>query len=210
MKFRGALASILFLAYPGAVHWSLLSGRSDLAVLALLLVCVSFAALFVSYAGRLSTVSAAVIAVVSVTLTATLMQGSSFPVVLFPLVLNMALCWMFGRTLGQGREALITRFARLIENGDPPLEVVRYTRRLTLVWCLVFSAFAVELALLALLADPAVWSLFANVINYLLVIVVFVVEYGYRRWRFRHRSHLSPLQFLTSLAKADWRQLSLR
>lgn len=210
MKLRGGLAGILLLAYPGAVHWALLAGRNDLAVLALLLLCLSFAALFVSYAGRLSMVSAAVVAVVSVTLAASLLQGSTFPIVLLPLMLNAALCWMFGRTLGPGHEALITRFARLVENGDLPPEVVRYTRRLTLVWCLAFAAFALEVALLAAFAEPAVWSLFANVVNYLLVTALFVIEYGYRRWRFRHRSHLSPVRFLISLAKADWRQLSLR
>lgn len=205
---RKALAGILLFSYPVAVHWSLLTGRKELAVLALLLLCLAFAVLFVSYAGRSGKVAIAVIAVVFLVLAAGLFQGSSVPVVLVPLLINAALCWMFGRTLVRGREALITRFARVLE-GDPPPEVARYTRGVTLVWCVAFAALALEVALLAAFAALETWSLFANFLNYLLVAALFLIEYGYRRWRFRHRSHLSLPRFLVSLAKADWGRLSL-
>jgi uncharacterized membrane protein len=47
------------------------------------------------------------------------------------------LAFFFGRTLRPGQEALITRIARV---GDPalPAHLVRYTRRLTAIWCAYF------------------------------------------------------------------------
>lgn len=61
-----------------------------------------------------------------------------------PLMLGW-LAFFFGRTLRPGQEALITRIARV---GDPalPAHLVRYTRRLTALWC----AWFVLAALLAL------------------------------------------------------------
>ena len=210
MNLRKVLAGASLLAYPVAVHWSLLSNRHDLAVLALFVLCLTFTALFISFTGRPSITSAGVVIALYLVLAASLMRGSVLPVAVLPLILNSALCWIFGRTLVHGREALITRFARLIENEELPSEVVQYTRRITFIWCLAFGAFALEVALLAAFADPTVWSLFANVVNYLLILVLFAFEYGYRRWRFRHRPHLSPFQFFVNLAKADWRELSTR
>lgn len=207
MKLRRVLAGASLLAYPVAVHWSLLSNRNDLAVLALFVLCLSLTALFI---GRLGVTTAAVVTILFLVLAASLLRGSVLPIAVLPLIFNSALCWMFGRTLGRGREALITRFARLIENEELPPDVVQYTRRVTFVWCLAFGAFALEVGLLAAFADPAVWSLFANVINYLLILALFALEYGYRRWRFRHRPHLSPFQFLVNLTKVDWRELSMR
>lgn len=60
------------------------------------------------------------------------------------------LAFFFGRTLRPGREALITAIARV---GDPalPADLVRYTRRLTALWCAYFML----AALLPLIWDSA-------------------------------------------------------
>jgi uncharacterized membrane protein len=63
------------------------------------------------------------------------------------------LAFFFGRALRPGREALITRIARV---SDPalPAHLVRYTRRLTAIWCAYF-VFAAVLGLAT--AQPAGW-----------------------------------------------------
>lgn len=48
----------------------------------------------------------------------------------------------FGRTLLPGQEALITRIARVSDPALPP-GLVRYTRRLTAIWCAWFVLAAV-------------------------------------------------------------------
>lgn len=54
-----------------------------------------------------------------------------------PLLMLGWLAFFFGRSLRPGQEALITRIARV---SDPalPAGLVRYTRRLTAVWCAYF------------------------------------------------------------------------
>ena len=42
-------------------------------------------------------------------------------------------------------------------------------------------------------------SLFSNVLNYLLVALLFVLEYIYRRMRYRHHPHASPRQMIRLL-----------
>jgi uncharacterized membrane protein len=64
------------------------------------------------------------------------------------------LAFFFGRTLRAGHEALITRIARVSEPGLPA-HLVRYTRRLTAIWCGYF-VFAALLGLAA--GTAAVWT----------------------------------------------------
>jgi uncharacterized membrane protein len=63
------------------------------------------------------------------------------------------LAFFFGRTLWPGREALITRIARV---SDPGLaaQLVRYTRCLTAVW----AGYFVLAALVAWFAAPSAWT----------------------------------------------------
>lgn len=119
--------------------------------------------------------------------------------VAMPIAVNLLLGLLFGRTLAPGREPLIARFARLERGADLPDDLARYSRTLTLMWTVFFAAMAAVSATLAARGSTLAWSLFTNVLNYLLVAIFFVGEYVYRRLRFRHYSHLSPMQVLRRL-----------
>lgn len=122
-----------------------------------------------------------------------------FPAAVFyapPLVLNLALCAAFGATLRGGREALVSRFARAERGGDLPPDLVRYTRRLTATWAAFFAMMAVISLSLALWGTMFSWSLFTNLVNYVLVILFFMLEYSYRRLRFRHYEHAKPRELI--------------
>jgi len=132
----------------------------------------------------------------------TLWIAGRFPGLLLftpPIVLNLALCALFARTLRRGEEPLVSRFARLSRGGRLAPDLVRYTRNLTRAWASFFLLMAVVSATLAVTAPLATWSLFSNLVNYLLVVVFFVVEYLYRRLRYRHHPHASPWQMILSL-----------
>jgi uncharacterized membrane protein len=78
------------------------------------------------------------------------------------LVSCLMLAWLaffFGRTLRPGEDALITRIAR-VSDPDLPPHLLRYTRRLTAVWCAWFvcALCCVALARSALLPGPLVWA----------------------------------------------------
>ena len=115
-----------------------------------------------------------------------------------PVVINVALCAFFGLTLRPGQDPLITRFARL-EHDSLPVEVETYTRRLTVLWTLFFATMAAFTVALEILASRTVYSLFSNVLNWLLLLAFLVGEYLYRRVRFPRYEHKPPHVILKHL-----------
>jgi uncharacterized membrane protein len=93
---------------------------------------------------------------------------------------NLALAWMFGRTLAAGREPLVTQFARRV-HGTPEPRIARYTRRVTVAWTAFFIGIALVSTALFALASIVTWSTFANYLALPLVAVMFIGEYACRR-----------------------------
>ena len=102
--------------------------------------------------------------------------------------INLLLIWVFGRTLTAQREPLITGFARRV-HGTLAADIERYTRRVTLAWCVFFAAQALMSAILFALAPLETWSLFVNVLSAPLIALMFVAEYLYRIVRFPDHAH---------------------
>jgi uncharacterized membrane protein len=119
-----------------------------------------------------------------------------------PVALNLALCWLFGRTLARGRVPLIARFA-LMEQRTLSDELAAYARRVTWLWTLLFAGAAIASAVLALSGNRDAWSLFTNFVNYVLVAALFLGEFVYRRLRFRNYRHESPLQLLRNVRRTN-------
>jgi uncharacterized membrane protein len=116
-----------------------------------------------------------------------------------PLAINIGLCALFARTLRLGSESLLSRFARIHRGGELAPDLARYTRKLTAAWAVFFLVMALISATLAVTGPLAAWSLFSNLLNYLLVVLFFVLEYVYRRVRYRHHPHASPWQMVARL-----------
>ncbi|HVS26595.1 MAG TPA: hypothetical protein VHE58_04775 [Burkholderiales bacterium] len=115
-----------------------------------------------------------------------------------PVIINVLGCGFFGMSLREGREPVISRIARL-ERGELPAELAQYTRRLTWIWTVFFALMALLSILLAAFAPLTVWSLFSNLVNYLLVGFLFFGEFVYRRIRYRHYHHAPPFQVIRSI-----------
>jgi uncharacterized membrane protein len=92
---------------------------------------------------------------------------------------NLILAILFGRTLIEGREPLVGRFARAV-HGELPPEVVRYTRQVTLAWTAFFVLLFATSCALYLGRFLEAWSLLANIVTPLLVGAMFVIEYAVR------------------------------
>ena len=103
----------------------------------------------------------------------------------------LGLLWLFGRSLLGGREALITRIARFVHGGELSLEKERYTRQVTVFWCLFFAGMAVTSVSILLFVSVDAWLFFANVLNLLLLGCAFLAEYAYRLVRFPKSTHAS-------------------
>jgi len=109
------------------------------------------------------------------------------------IAIYLSLLWLFGRTLARGREPLITGFARRVHGTLPP-EMETYTRRLTRAWCVFFLMQAATSAALLTWATLDTWSLFVNVLNLPLVVLMFALEYLYRVTRHREFPHASIMK----------------
>ena len=112
---------------------------------------------------------------------------------------------MFALSLREGEVPLVTRIARLMHDGEFPEDLVIYTRHVTQLWCGVCAAMFLSAVLLALFASAELWSLMTNVVHYIILGAVFVLEYAYRRCRFRHHEHSGLFQFLRRLAGTRFR-----
>lgn len=122
-----------------------------------------------------------------------------------PAAIPAALFMLFAGSLRAGQVPLVTRIARHMHEGVLPDELVGYTRRVTQLWCVVCAALFASAVLLALFATPALWSLMTNVIHYVVLGAVFVLEYAWRRVRYRHHEHFGLFQYLRRVTRVNLR-----
>jgi len=85
-----------------------------------------------------------------------------------------------------------TMIARLAALQIPhlPEVAIAYCRKVTIVWCLFFFANACislgTVAYAVIHEDRAVWALYNGLISYVLMGLLFAVEYGIRRMKIKH------------------------
>jgi uncharacterized membrane protein len=208
---------ILGASYPVLAHVATLSARPDLiaASISLLIVLVLLPALragrWLGWATLLAAASGLYVALAS---------GSAMSLLLLPpVLLNGFMAWLFGRTLRDGQMPLIERAARAMRGPGARLddEVVAYARGVTQAWTALFVVLTVVTLVLALLARPAgllrvagfdpsvsvplsTWSLFANVLSYLLIGALFAIEFVVRARRFPHQPYSGVIDFARRLA----------
>ncbi|MEH6800514.1 MAG: hypothetical protein V7681_14575 [Halopseudomonas sabulinigri] len=97
----------------------------------------------------------------------------------YPVAVSLILLAVFAGSLFQGMP-VIERLARFQEPDLPP-EGVRYTRKVTWAWCGFFIVNGGIAAWTALYADLAAWTLYNGCISYLLMGLMFAVEWLCRR-----------------------------
>ena len=143
-----------------------------------------------------------------------------------PVVINLALCSLFARTLVAGSEPLIVRLIAVLDSPSRVAlpRVAAYARALTWVWAILLGALAMLLAALIVCAVPdgllarfgiappiaiagGEWRWYLNLGSYATVLACLVVEYGFRRWYLRHVPHL-PLPVFMSRLVQRWPALA--
>ncbi|WP_448683256.1 hypothetical protein [Pseudomonas nicosulfuronedens] len=97
----------------------------------------------------------------------------------YPVLISAGLLSLFALSLKFG-PPLVERLARLREPELPP-HAVRYTRRVTQAWVLFFLGNGLIAAALTLWAPLAWWTLYNGLISYLLMGVLFAVEWLVRQ-----------------------------
>ena len=112
------------------------------------------------------------------------------------------LLWWFGRTLRGGREPLITGVARRV-HGTLSAPIEAYTRQVTVAWCVFFAAQIAISATLFLVAPLEAWSLFVNVLNFPLIVLMFAGEYLVRTLLHPEHPRASIVATLRAFISAD-------
>ena len=123
-----------------------------------------------------------------------------------PVLIHGFLALVFLHSLQPGRRALISVFAEKIRGHKLPPELERYTRQTTWFWVFLFASMGVMSILLAVFASHEWWSLFTNLISYLLVGAAFAVEFALRRVLFPHLPHTGLVDYIQALMKTDFRR----
>ncbi len=97
----------------------------------------------------------------------------------YPVLVNLMMLAVFGGSLFAG-QTVIEKLARL-QQPDLPEKAVRYTRRVTQVWCVFFIINGTLAALLARLGRYDWWAVYTGVIAYVLMGMLFAGEWLYRK-----------------------------
>jgi uncharacterized membrane protein len=97
----------------------------------------------------------------------------------YPIVVNASMLVAFGATLFGGGPSMIEKFAR-VRRPDLDAHAVRYTRRVTQVWCAFFAINGAVSAACALWGSRAQWALYNGVVTYLLIGVLIAGEIAWR------------------------------
>jgi hypothetical protein len=149
------------------------------------------------------------------------------PILLVPVAFIALVGWWFGRSLRPGRVPLICKVVAAME--DTTLEAMEpalraYARSLTAAWAWLLGLLSLANLLLALVAVPdgllarlgvaapvtvtqTQWSWWANLLNYGLMGLFFLVEYQFRKRRFTPTdgSFLLFARRMMALGPAFWR-----
>ena len=120
-----------------------------------------------------------------------------------PIVIPGALLMLFLESLRYGRTPLITQFALKIE-GDLDDEQRIYTRHVTQLWASTFAFMVFEGIGLAIWSPIEIWSWVTHIGNYVLIALVLIIEFVYRKYRFKSKN-IKFKQFITALAKHRWK-----
>lgn len=198
------LIAIALVSYPVLIHLSLAFNRPLAIAYTWLVICVLGMAMAIRDASAPPLLFFGLILLAAIGLW---IWGEEVNLMYLPPVLiNAALLLVFAKTLLPGEIPLVSRVASAWR-GTLDDAVARYTRRVTYAWVAFFAIMMVESIALALFAPVYIWSLFTNFLNYLIVFILFVVEYRLRFVFLPNHEHLGFREFCRLLLSIDFRRL---
>jgi len=107
------------------------------------------------------------------------------PLQLYPVFINLGMLMVFSYSLFFSTP-IIERIARLRE-PDLPAAAIKYTRHVTQVWCVFFMINGTISLFTVLYASPNIWFIYNGIVAYILIALLFCIEYLIRlRFKRRH------------------------
>lgn len=197
------LSTMLLLAYPALVHLAVMLERPVVGWCALL--CL-YLGLFLQPLRRgVRGVWLGLLLFASTTFALSRVGGGIYALYVPALALPALAFATFASSLRAGRTPLVTGIAQM-ERGELPPPLLRYTRQVTWLWALSLAGLLLTTTALMLFGSDEAWSLFTNLLSYLLIGGLFSGEYVYRRLRFREYEHTGFVAHLRLIARSRMRQ----
>ncbi len=110
----------------------------------------------------------------------------------------------FGSTLRSGQVPMVSRFAAVV-HGELSPALSRYTRQVTWAWTIYFAVMTALSLLLFWLAPIVVWSAFANLMNFPLLVLMFGGEYLARLWVLEPADRAGPMEAIRAYRQSTSR-----
>lgn len=178
------LLAALFVAYPIVVWLGLRAESPRLIAAVLLCVLAPLAALRLRRSDRAAVRGVAFVPVVTllVLLLSAALNAAEL-LLAVPVVINALFLALFATSLRAGSMPMVERFARLQEPSLTP-EQQAWCRLWTTIWCAFFVGNGGTALVLALAAPMSWWATWNGLVAYVLMGVLFAVEWTGRRRRF--------------------------
>ncbi|WP_448564093.1 septation protein IspZ [Thalassotalea ganghwensis] len=105
----------------------------------------------------------------------------------YPAMVNLAMLITFGYSL-INKPCIIETFARIREK-DLTAKAIRYTENVTKIWCLFFVFNGLTSVYTALYLTKEQWTLYNGLIAYVLMAIIFTVEFIVRQYVKKNNAH---------------------
>ena len=174
--FKWALTGVIFI-YPFLTYWGLKHFEPRYVSVGLIAVVILRFFLFkdrnVKILGALSIFASLTLLGMAV------LNNSGLTLKLYPVLINLIMLAVFASSLFT-RQSIIERFARIHEPDLKPA-AIKYTRKVTMVWCVFFIINAVISALTAI-TSLAAWTWYNGFFSYVLIGLLFAGEWLFRQY----------------------------
>jgi uncharacterized membrane protein/peptidoglycan/xylan/chitin deacetylase (PgdA/CDA1 family) len=178
----GALTAIIILGYPALAYFGLAHlGARSAALLLIVAVAASQLPRAIARPRAVRGLAWLGVAVGALLGLAALLDDPRF-ILAYPALVSFVLLGQFGWTM-RSPPPMVERLARL-QVDDLDAAEVGYCRSVTLVWCGFFVLNGLTAAALAVLGSREWWALYTGLVAYLLMGMLFAVEYLVRKARF--------------------------
>jgi uncharacterized membrane protein/3-hydroxymyristoyl/3-hydroxydecanoyl-(acyl carrier protein) dehydratase len=183
------IVTVAGVIYPFLVFYFLVILKAPVRIFSLVVVAFGLGAFITATSGKNAGAGALKSRIFTGALMAALgllcfVSGSGLFLKLYPLAVTTVMLLTFGWTLFSP-PPLIFRFACLMDKsikGSPAEKLVEvYCRKVTIVWCVFFILNDCVSAWTALAASDAVWSVYNGGVSYVLIGLLFAIEYIVRR-----------------------------
>lgn len=207
-KLLKVLSFILALLYPFLVFTLLVLLKVPVRVLSLFIMAAGFA-LFLSICGRKKgfrlrpVISSVLFMMVGI---ACFITNQAVFLKLYSVAISATFLFVFGSTLFFP-PSIIFRFATLADKSiiDSPRQkaVESYCRKVCIVWCIFFVVNGSVAAFTALTCSYAVWSLYTGLVSYLLMGMLFTVEFVIRRFVNKRMENICTISTFRADSRPD-------